>query len=99
MHCIRRGSHPPYPPFARGEKSAASHLFPPLRRGETGGFFECLRVTPGSSSRRLKTALKRSRHCGFSQELKNAFQECVAPDGEDIGMPRAGNLDETGRVR
>jgi len=28
-----------------------------LRRGDTGGFFECLCVTPGSASRRLKTAL------------------------------------------
>ena len=33
------------------------------------------------------------------QELKDAFQQCIAPDGDDIGMPRAGNLDEAGRVR
>src|SRR5271157_3782221 len=28
MHCMRRGSHPPYPPFARGGKS-----YPPFARG------------------------------------------------------------------
>ena len=45
------------PKFARGGKSAASGLFSPLRRGDTGRFFECLCVAPGSASRRLKTAL------------------------------------------
>ena len=49
---------PPHSPFARG-KVGDSRLFPPLRRGDTGGFFECLRIAPGSSSRRLKTALNR----------------------------------------
>src|SRR5271157_1110439 len=57
MHCMRRGSHPPYPPFARGESWRRLVFFPPLRRGDTGEFFECLCVTPGSASRRLKTAL------------------------------------------
>src|SRR5271157_4603832 len=33
MHCMRRGSHPPYPPFARGGKPAASGLFSPLAKG------------------------------------------------------------------
>ena len=47
----------------------------------------------------MKTALKRSPRRGFLQELKDAFQQCIAPDGDDIGMPRAGNLDEAGRVR
>jgi len=50
---------PPYPPFARGGKTAASGLFPPLRRGDTGGCFECLCAVPGSSSTRLKIALRR----------------------------------------
>ena len=49
--------------------------------------------------RRHAESLKRSRYCGFLQELKDAFQQCIAPDGDDIGMPRAGNLDEAGRVR
>src|SRR5271165_406248 len=48
---------PPLPPFARGGKSAASGLFPPLRRGgDTGVFFECLCVVPGSAFTRLKIA-------------------------------------------
>jgi len=44
---MRRGSHPPHPPFAGGGKSTASGLFPPLRRGDKGGCFECLCVVPG----------------------------------------------------
>jgi hypothetical protein len=49
---------PPLPLLRKGGKLAASGLFPPLRRGDTGGFFECLCVAPGSASRRLKTALE-----------------------------------------
>src|SRR5208337_3299302 len=100
---MRRGSHPPYPPFARGGKVGAPlrkggkvgaplrkggkvgaplrkggkvgaplrkggkvggvwSFFPPLRRGDTGGFFECLCVAPGLASRRLKIALARRDH-------------------------------------
>ena len=54
---MRCGSYAPRAPLARGGKSAASGLFPPLRRGDTGGCFECLCVVPGSASTRLKTAL------------------------------------------
>ena len=66
MHCMRRGSHPPSPPFARGGKSAASGplrkggkvggvwSFSPLAKGEHRGV---LRVPPrcarGLASRRL----------------------------------------------
>src|SRR5208283_899434 len=63
-------SPPLPPPFARGGKSAASGLFPPLRRGDTGGFFECLCVAPGSPSRRLKIALAR-----FARALHTAIKK------------------------
>ena len=52
---------PPLPAPRKGGKSAASGLFPPLPRGDAGEFFECLRVAPGSASRRWKTALGRGR--------------------------------------
>ena len=49
---------PPLPPLRKGGKSGRRLVFfPPLRRGDTGGFFECRRAAPSSSSRRLKTAL------------------------------------------
>ena len=75
MHCMRRGSHPPCPPFARGGQSTTSFLggggggesrrrlvfFPPLRRGDTGGCSSSASAfPPGSASRRLKTALTQS---------------------------------------
>jgi len=40
-----------------GERRRRLVFFPPLRRGDTGGFFECLCAVPGSSSTRLKIAL------------------------------------------
>ena len=50
-------SHAPrLTPLRKGGKSATL-VFPLLRRGDTGGFFECLRIAPGSSSKRLKTDL------------------------------------------
>ena len=48
---------PPTPPSQGGEKSAASRPFSPLRRGDAGGFFECLCVAPASAFTRLKIAL------------------------------------------
>ena len=49
---------PPLPPLRKGGKvGGVWSFFPPLRRGDTGGFFECPRVVPGSVSTRLKTAL------------------------------------------
>ncbi len=59
MDCMRRGSHPPYPtPLRKGGKVGGIWaFFPPCERGTQGRGFECLCVTPGSASRRLKTAL------------------------------------------
>src|SRR5271157_5984813 len=49
---------PPLPPLRKGGRvGGVWSFFPPLRRGDTGGFFECLCVAPGLASRRLKIAL------------------------------------------
>src|SRR5208337_3920893 len=45
---------PPTPPSQGGESRRRLVFFPPFARGDTGGFFECLCVAPGSPSRRLK---------------------------------------------
>ena len=55
MPCVR-AAYTPQPALRKGGKSATL-VFPPLRRGDTGGFFECLRVASGPSRRRLKIAL------------------------------------------
>ena len=55
LACV--AAYPSLSPLHKGGKVGDSRLFPPLRRGDTGGFFECLRIAPGSSSRRLKTDL------------------------------------------
>ncbi len=60
-----RLSLPPYPPLPKGGNVGGICSFPPLRRGDTGGFFECLCVTPGSAYRRLKTALRYSRRGSY----------------------------------
>ena len=49
--CMCRGLHPPYPPFARGGKSATLVFFPPCEGGIQGG----------SSS---ASALHQARHPG-----------------------------------
>ena len=46
-------STPPLPHFARGESRRLSS-FSPLAKGAYRGCFECLRIAPGSSSRRRK---------------------------------------------
>src|SRR5271157_3062981 len=58
MHCMRRGFHPPTPPSQGGESRRRPVFFPPFARGDTGGFFECPCVAPGSAFRRLKITLK-----------------------------------------
>src|SRR5271157_5215827 len=55
---LRKGGKVATPPSQGGESRRRLVFFPPLRRGDTGGFFECLCVAPGSASRRLKTALR-----------------------------------------
>ena len=76
MHCMRRGSHPPYPTFARGGKVGV-WSFSPLAKGGHRGV---LRVPPrctGSAPRRLKTALTQSR----SDETNFSF-----PFAEDASL-------------
>src|SRR5208283_5086285 len=55
--CAAALTPPPTPPSQGGENLRRLVFFPPLRRGETGGCFECLCAVPGSSSTRLKIAL------------------------------------------
>src|SRR5208283_4489642 len=50
--CAAAFTPPPTPPSQGGENLRRLVFFPPLRRGDTGGFFECLCVAPGSASRR-----------------------------------------------
>ncbi len=59
MHCMRRGSQPPYPPLRKGGKvGGVRSFFSQLAKGgHRGGFFECLCDAPGLASRRLKIAL------------------------------------------
>src|SRR5208283_1318516 len=86
-----RLSPPPCPPFARGGKTAASGLFSPLARGDTGGCFECLCVVPGSSSTRLKIALvhqaasRRQLRC--HRDLRDMLIPCR---GLGTGLTRLG---------
>jgi hypothetical protein len=54
--CIQLGRNPPYPPLRKGGSvPGAPPLSPLLRRGDTGGFFECLRTAPGLWSDRVET--------------------------------------------
>src|SRR5208283_2939175 len=55
--CAAALTPPPAPPSQGGENLRRLVFFPPLRRGDTGGCFECLCAVPGSSSTRLKIAL------------------------------------------
>src|SRR5208283_2327783 len=59
--CAAALTPPPAPPSQGGENLRRLVFFPPLRRGDTGGCFECLCAVPGSSSTRLKIALINGR--------------------------------------